>query len=170
MPPFFKGGKARLSSPLAPRSLRRRDLLLQFRKLAIDFSELRLFVGRCHIRVVLDLFAVLEQLELAYWQQLVVARFLEAVEIERRQYLFFPRIVSIGEQKVLHLFLDPWIEVFAPDERIGRNQRRTPDLAHFGGFLRVGLLQALEVFGIVGGEIDLLVGDSKQVSLVIGAA
>ncbi len=57
-------------------------------------------------------------------------------------------------------------EILAPDDRIAWDQRRLPDHLQFFQLLWRGGFQLVEVFGVVGGNIHLLVGDGQRVGFM----
>src|SRR3546814_18786564 len=58
-----------------------------------------------------------------------------------------------GEEGLEHLLV-VIRQILAPDDRVGRDQRRFPDHLDLLQLLRLGLLQAIEILGVVGGNIS----------------
>src|SRR5258708_6614394 len=124
-------------------------LLLELGELVVDLAQLGLLLGRRHRLVVLDLQPVPEQRHLADRDELLVARCLEQAPLQILEnlqlalhlggILALARTAIIDEEG-LDLVLLRLRQIGAPGDRIGRNQRRLPDHAHFLEALRLILL------------------------------
>ncbi len=77
---------------------------------------------------------------------------------------------AVGHEELVDLRLRRLVQVLAPDDRVGRDQRRFPDDLEVLERRRVGLLDAPQVLGVVGGGVDLLVGDRHGVRFMVGVA
>jgi hypothetical protein len=62
--------------------------------------------------------------------------------------------------------LRPGVQVLAHHDRVGGNQRRFPEDLPLFELAGRGYFQAIQVFRVVGGDIDLFVGDRQRVDLV----
>src|SRR5262245_57730789 len=111
------------------RSARLRQLLAELRELAVDLVELRLLLVGAHRLVALELDLRLEQLELADGHELQIRRFLEAdplLDTEQGLALLLRLRAAraVREEKRLEALLGLRIDVLAPHDRVGCDQRR----------------------------------------------
>src|ERR1700761_871917 len=150
-------------------SLRAGDLAAELRQLGVDVGQLLGLVGGAARRGGPDGRARAGELDLAHRDQLRVARRAEAAVLDVGEDRLLARILAVRQHEVLDQLLGGRIEILAPDDRVARDQRRAPDLAHLPGLFRMRLLEALHVLGVVGGDVHLLVHDRQQVRLVAPA-
>ena len=84
------------------------------------------------------------------------------------QHRFLFRRFAVIHKEVVDLVFGGFGKILAPDDRIAWDQRRLPDHLQFFELLWRGGFQLVEVFGVVGRHIHLLVGDGQRVGFMPG--
>lgn len=137
-------------------------------RLLVEGLQLGGLLLGAEVGVVRHVGALLEQLELADRQQLVVVGGLELRPLQVGEDLLLLGVGAVLEEEVAQLVLLLVAQVVAPHQRVARDQRRLPDHLELPGLLRLGQFQALHALGIEGGDVDLLVGHRQCVDLMAG--